>query len=269
MLSLIVVAATAHVAAQEAQQQAAPRRGGRGVTTTEQVITDGESSATVTDKAIAELVAWKTDHAKDLLDDVRSDLGETSEFKAAEGLLWYNKKKVRQALDRLEKVASSSAEDPMPPYFVGQILQGEREYDDANDAWLIARDRAETLVESNPNDARAQYYLGAASLMMKKIGPARTAIAAAEEGEFDPRLCGFQLGLSYVQTKEWQKAKKAFDGVLELDPLFAPAYLHRGLTWSKLGRNDKMAADLERFIELAPDSPDADTARAMLGAYAG
>jgi tetratricopeptide (TPR) repeat protein len=104
---------------------------------------------------------------------------------------------------------------------------------------------------------------------LKKINAARKALTAASENGFDARLCGYQLGLSHALAKEWQKAKAAFDAVLERDPLFAPAYLHRGLTWSKLGRNDKMATDLERFLELAPDSPDADTARAMLGAYRG
>lgn len=267
VMGALILATAGFVAAQEEPRAPAPRRGGRAVGS--QQSTNGDGAQKVADRAIAELVAWKTTKAKSILADAEEAYGTTNEYKAATALLLYNQGKVQQALDQLDVAATSAPSDPMSQYFNGEILQDEKEYDDAVTAWTEARDRAKAQVAANPKNARAQYYLGAALVRLKKIDQARTAIVAAADNQFDPRLCGYQLGLSHAQTKQWQAAKEAFDGVLETDPLFAPAYFYRGLTWSKLGRNDKMVEDLDQFIKLAPNSPDADTARAMLGAYAG
>jgi len=262
-----VIATVQPVVAQETQHRPTTRRAGG--TTSQQQPKDGDDAVKVTDQAIAELVAWKTTKAKTLLEGAEEAYGTTPEFKAATGLLLLSQEKIQQALDLLQAAAAASPNDPMPQFYTGEIFMIQKKYDAASTAWSKARTRAKTLVGKNPKDARAQYYLGAALVRLKKIENARTALGKAKINDFYSTMCTFQIGLSHVQPKEWQAAKDAFDGVLDSDPLFAPAYFYRGLTWSKLGRNDKMAEDLEQFIQLAPKSPDADTARAMLGAYAG
>ena len=50
------------------------------------------------------------------------------------------------------------------------------------------------------------------------------------------------------------------------DSGFAHAYYYRGLCWDKLGRKDKMLSDLDRFVSLAPNAPEAERAAAILQA---
>jgi tetratricopeptide (TPR) repeat protein len=268
-LVALLALASWHVAEAQQHQQAAPRRGGTRTATTEPTDTAGKADPSSTDKVIAELVAWKTKSAEAMLDEAPAELAGTAPFIAATGLLRFNTGKAQDALDLLRNASAADATDPMPEYFAGEVLAAQRKHDAASASWVKARNRARARVEADPKDGRSQYYLAAALIRLKQIGPARQALTKAGENGFDPRMCAFQKGQSHVQPAEWRDAKEAFDAVLELDPLFAPAYFYRGLTWSKLGRNDKMVEDLDQFIKLAPSSPDADAARAMLGAYAG
>ena len=61
-------------------------------------------------------------------------------------------------------------------------------------------------------------------------------------------------------------AKNSFDDVHELDPRYAHLYFYRGLASEKLGRKDSLLADLDQFVKLAPNSPEAKTAKAILSA---
>jgi len=46
----------------------------------------------------------------------------------------------------------------------------------------------------------------------------------------------------------------------------AYAYYYRGLAAEKLGRKDLLINDLDRFLALAPNAPEAAQARALLNA---
>lgn len=267
-LALVVAASGV---AQEATPVPAPRRGGRALPSQQpiQLPTDGDGARKVADRAIAELVGWKTTAARNILDGGREKYGDTLEYKTAAALLKVNEGKLQDALDRLKAVSTAAPADPTPEYFKGEVLQVQKQYDAADAAWTKARDRAKAIATAQPKNARAQFYLGAALVKLDQPGPARTALAAAAEEGFDKRMIGFQTGLSRVTEKQWSPAVDAFTAVIALDERFAPAFFYRGLVWSKLDRKDLMLNDLERFLALAPSSPDASTARALMAALAG
>lgn len=243
-----------------------PRHGGKRMTVDSTV---SDQSAAVMDRVIIELVAWRIGAAEQFLDSAKVKYDGTSPYDTALGMLEFNKKKPSEALDLLTAAAAIDPTDPAVAYYRGEVLKAQKKHDAANDAWRSARDLAKTKTSDNPKDARAQYYLGAARVRAKDTSAARTALTAAGRHGFDPRMVNLQLGLTYILDKNWNDAKSAFDEVLAADDRFAPAYFYRGVVWSKLGRNDKMAEDFEEFLLLAPNSPDADTARALLSGYQG
>ncbi len=257
--------------AQEATPVPAPRRGGRAVPAQQptQVSTNGGGARKVADRAIAELVGWKTNAGKNILDGARQQYGATPEFKTATGLLRYNEGKLQDAVDLLQAASTADPSDPTAEYFKGEVLQAQKKPDPARAAWTKARDRAKALVTAQPKNAHAQFYLGAALVRHEQPGPARTALAAAAQEGFDKRMTGYQTGLTYVLEKQWTKAVDAFTAVITLDDRFAPAFFYRGLAWSKLDRKDLMLDDFSRFLALAPSAPEADTARALSAAFAG
>ena len=79
-------------------------------------------------------------------------------------------------------------------------------------------------------------------------------------------MVDFQIGLSYLLDENWKAAKNSFDDVHELDPRYAHLYFYRGLASDKLGRKDLLLSDLDQFVKLAPNSPEAGTARTILEA---
>jgi regulator of sirC expression with transglutaminase-like and TPR domain len=79
-------------------------------------------------------------------------------------------------------------------------------------------------------------------------------------------MCKYQIGLSHAFSGSWEAARNVLGEVVELDPSFAHAYFYRGLSWDKLKRKDNMLVDLDRFVKLADNAPEASTARALLAA---
>ena len=61
------------------------------------------------------------------------------------------------------------------------------------------------------------------------------------------------LGITYLQSGEYDKAIVSFDKVLELNPRYIITYNNRGIAYSITGEYDKAIGDLTRAIELNPD----------------
>jgi tetratricopeptide (TPR) repeat protein len=77
-------------------------------------------------------------------------------------------------------------------------------------------------------------------------------------------MVNHQIGLSYLFAEKWKEAKDAFDLGLSVDPRYAPMYFYRGMAWDKLGRKDNMLIDLDKYVKLAPNAPDAGFAKSVL-----
>jgi tetratricopeptide (TPR) repeat protein len=223
----------------------------------------------VRDRAIAKGVAWRAKTGENILEN-QQEYKSAGSFKTAEGYLVAlrgvnnDQDQLKRGLEMLSGQAAADPADPVAEFYRGEVLKWLDRSEDARSAWRNAAKRAAKLVEKDPTDARAQYYLGAASVRLREPGKARTALAAALEGGFFPDMTHFEIGLSHVLQEQWQQAVTSFDEVEKIDPRFAHLYFYRGLTWDKLGRKDKLFNDLDQFVKLAPNAPEADTARAIL-----
>ncbi len=261
-LSMIVIALGSGVAlAQESGQSAAG--------------TEVESAESVANQAIAELAAWNTKEAKKILKKAKGKYGSTPAFQTAWALLEIqeaaddDQKKLDRSVTDLTKAGKIKSFEAVASYYEGEILYQNDERDDAAKAWQTAAERAAEMVEADKNDATAQFYLGAASIRLKEFGAARKALNIALREGFDAAMVHHQLGLSHLFQEKWAKAKEEFDTGLEIRPDYAPMYFWRAMAWDKLGRKDNMLIDLDQYVRLAPDGPDASRARAVLASAGG
>jgi tetratricopeptide (TPR) repeat protein len=220
----------------------------------------------ISDRALANLVAWKVAPAENLLSKNEKTLSVTPEYNTAFGYLRAIQGNAEEGITLLQEAAKDKPTDPAAQFYLGEVQHWRQQPEAAATAWREARQRAKPLVKENAADAHAQYFLGAAQVRLKQLGPARKALEAAREGGFEPSLVNYQLGLSYVLEEKWQDAVSAFDAVAESDAKFAHLYFYRGLAWGKLDRKDKMLIDMDRFLKLAPDAPEAGIANAYLAA---
>ena len=67
-----------------------------------------------------------------------------------------------------------------------------------------------------------------------------------------------------MNLQEYDKAEAAFLKVKELTPDYAPAYYQLGMIYVNQNKKPEAIENLERYIELAPDEPNADIARRIL-----
>jgi len=223
----------------------------------------------IRDRAIAKLAAWRAGSAENILDkELKFD--KTQAWLTAEGLflattgLGSDDAKLKRGLEILDKQSKRSPEDPVSAFYLGEVLKWADESDKARAAWGKARDRAKALIEADPKNATAQFYLGASLVRLKQGEQARNALKKIGKNDFDPAMVEYQIGLTYMLDENWTAARDSFDQVAKLDPRYAYLYFYRGFAWDKLGRKDKLVNDLDQCVKLAPNSPEANTARAIL-----
>ena len=242
-----------------------------GVAVTQETAqTEVQTAETIANQAIAELAAWNNKEAKKILKKAKAKYGSTPEFRTAWALLTIQEgadkdpKKVDKGVTDLKNAAKATVFDAVASFFEGEILYQKDQRDDAQKAWQNAAERASEMVAADQNDATAQFYLGAASVRLKQFGDARKALKTALRLDFDPAMVHHQIGLSFLFQKQWSKAKKEFDKGLEAKERYAPMYFWRAMAWEKMNRKDNMLIDLDQYVKLAPNGPEAGKARAVL-----
>jgi len=73
-----------------------------------------------------------------------------------------------------------------------------------------------------------------------------------------------ELGVSSFNAGNMEQAKDMFERILEIQPDHARAHYHLGLCYVSLGDTARGKELLTRFVELAPQDPDAAVAREMI-----
>jgi tetratricopeptide (TPR) repeat protein len=229
-----------------------------------------DQAQAVADRAIVDLAAWKNQSARKYLQEQKAEFGSTPEFKTAWALLEIQEgadgkqAKVNRGLRNLSKMSKKKSIDAVASYFYGEALYQQNKREEASAAWQAAAKSAAALVKQDPTDVTAQFYLGAALVRTKKYKQARDALQVAARDGFDPAMVHHQIGLSYLFATSWAKAKEAFDQGLAVDPRYAPMYFWRAMAWEKLGRKDSMLLDLDQYLKLAPNGPEAGKAKSVL-----
>jgi tetratricopeptide (TPR) repeat protein len=233
------------------------------------------SARSVADAAIAELAAWQNQAARTILEQAKPSFGGTPEFQTAWALLEIqegasgNPEMVSRGAAVLAKSTTAAAGDPAALFYQGEMQYQQKKNSEAAAAWQAASKRASELVAANPLNATAQFYLGAALVRLKSFEPAMKALQLAEAGGFDPAMVSHQMGNAYLFQQRWQEAKDAFDRGLAADPRYAPMYFWRAMAWEKLGRKDNLLLDLDQYLKLAPNGPEAAKARTLLKSAGG
>jgi tetratricopeptide (TPR) repeat protein len=107
----------------------------------------------------------------------------------------------------------------------------------------------------------------------KKFDEAQAQLTKA--AQVDPPNAGkyyFNLGAVYVNTGNMDPATAAFKKAIELDPNYAEAYFQYGLSLiakatvdnGKTNAPPGTAEAFQKYLDLAPNGPNADTAKAMM-----
>ena len=129
-------------------------------------------------------------------------------------------------------------------------------------------------IELKPDAPEYHNNFALALAKQKKFAEAQTELTKA--AQLDPTQAGkyyYNLGAVLVNTGQSEPAGEAFKKAIEADPNYADAYLQYGITLmgkATVGTDGKMtpvpgtAEAFQKYLELAPNGNQADTAKAML-----
>ena len=241
-----------------------------GNVTAQQSPSPDKQAQAVANRAIADLAAWKNQGARNYLQKQKAQFGSTPQFQTAWALLEIQegasgkKALATSGTTTLSRMSKNKSVDAIAAYFYGELLNQQKKRPEAKAAWQAAAKSAAAAVKADPTDATAQFYLGAALVRAKRFEEARKALHLAVRGGFNEPMVNHQIGLSYLFADKWKESKEAFDLGLTVDPRYAPMYFYRAMAWDKLGRKADMLIDLDRYVKLAPNGPDAGFAKAVL-----
>ncbi len=224
-------------------------------------------AAKIGDEVVSQLTASKVNAARNRLESTSGDLASTPEVRTALGYLQALDGQYDQALSTLQTAARDASNDPVPEYLRGEVLRIKGSYSDGMPAWKSARGRAQRALKENPGDPRAAYWLAASQIRLEQYDAALKNLDVAADGGYPADHVNFQRGNAFLMKKDFEKAIDAFNRVEEIDRRFAHLYFYRALAWNQLGKKDRMLIDMDQFLKLAPNAPEADQARAFLSAY--
>ena len=129
----------------------------------------------------------------------------------------------------------------------------------------IAADAAEEILRLQPDNMDA---VGTAYFAQLMIGDIDRLIPSARRlADVSPELVPNEM-LQHAQVlfddNELVGSKALLEVILEREPELAPAYFQLGLTCNMLGDVECAKQALRKFLEVAPDDPDAATAQSLL-----
>ena len=162
------------------------------------------------------------------------------------------------ALESFERAAE------LDPELVASHAALARVYFDRED-WANVVTAAETALDLDPDQPEIQKLRYEA---YRRSGNEEKAMEVfAEMAESDPEGLAttlYEQGRELFNAGNTAAAKAAFEQALEADANYARAHYMLGLCYVNVGDSAKAKQHLEKFVELAPDDPEAGTAKDMI-----
>ena len=169
----------------------------------------------------------------------------------------YNEKKYPEAIAAYESILAQNADLHFIRKNIGDCHFAMQNYEKALEAYLQVHekqpDRGDVLISiantynnwGKPDQAM-EWYTKAPVSGIRDINSA------------------FNTGVVFANSGNQADAIKYFQKAVEIDPQFADGYYQLGLCQVAVGATPEAVAALNKFIELAPDSADAPTAKAII-----
>lgn len=120
------------------------------------------------------------------------------------------------------------------------------------------------VLDADPDDAEVRRTMARAAVEAGDLDRAMGLLQGLKEESRRRPDFFFTAGVELRHANRTKEAIACFTQAVTLDPSHASSYYERALAYLQLQMPTESKADLQRAIELAPDSPQADTARRAL-----
>lgn len=155
-------------------------------------------------------------------------------------------------------------EPPGPMATPSELAEQAADFEDQGDekSLKVAAELYRAALAAGGPNADICFSLAQVLYRLKDVPAARERYYAAVEMDEDLVEARHNLGCVLLECGEKELAIAAFQGALNHHAEYADAHYHLAMTLDELGRSEEAITHWKSFLELAPDSPWADTARA-------
>ncbi len=175
-----------------------------------------------------------------------------------EGAQLFNSGDVDGAIAKFELAAQTNPKLPQAQSILARLYAQKQVWDKSAAA-------AESAMALDPTDAKAAFARFEAYQALGEKEKAQTAFVELQK--VDPQGAAISLydkGRALFEAGQVQAAVTTLNEAATLDPTHARAHYQLGLCYANTGDYGKAKAELKRFLELAPEDPEAAVAKEML-----
>ncbi len=217
-------------------------------------------------KVDRQILAYDPEKASQLLEPVAEE--KDPRVAAAMGRILILEKDYDQASTKL-LAASKQSDDPYVLVDLGDSYAYARSQGKAQSSYQEAAQKAQSVLTEKPNNANARFTLGVAQQRLKNYDEALVNLEKARAAAPSNERIAFELGLTQMLKGNNQAGFDELSKAIELNSGYAYAYYYRALAADKIDRKDITVNDLDRFLRIAPDAPEAPKAERILQAARG
>ncbi len=178
------------------------------------------------------------------------------------GIQLYQAGKYKEAAAELNQVVKYNPDDTRARYYLGLSLLHQEQYKEAESQFMAAE--KQTTAGHDPTLDRIKIGLARAQMDQKNYDQALANLEAARGiNATNPEIFVYRGKLELLRDNP-AAAVEQLQKAIEMDPKDPYAHYYAGLAYSKTGRPDKMVAEFQTFLKLAPNAPEAPKVKSLL-----
>jgi tetratricopeptide (TPR) repeat protein len=124
----------------------------------------------------------------------------------------------------------------------------------------------ETITAADPANTAAEVLLANLYLQNGQLDKGKGLLEKLPASAITDPSAYTNVGILFLNKNNPTDAITYFAKAIEMNPKAGDSYYYRGLAYAQLKKNAEARADFEQVLALAPDSPEAKDAKAMLAA---
>jgi len=176
------------------------------------------------------------------------------------GNLLFSEKKYQEALLAYEDILKKNPDVFIIYKNIGNCYFALEKYDQAVEYY-------QKLFEKQPKSAEIMTLIGNSYVNAKNMEKAMEWYGKIPFEEIKDIDTLFNIGANLTNNNKNDLALKYFKRAVEVDADFAEGYYQLGMTHTALNQIPEALAALKKFMELAPESPNFGTAKAIVDAF--
>jgi Tfp pilus assembly protein PilF len=178
-----------------------------------------------------------------------------AELKKAGELM--NEKKFADARAIYEELLAKHPEATQLEPYIARTYYGEHQLDPAIEHLRKA-------LAADPDNVQVKLLLANTLAEKGNAEESQQIIASIDESKITDPTMLLNIGIGLLNQKKPADALTWFDKSVAKFPDNADGYYYRGITELQLDKNDAAKADLTKFVAMAPNAPEAATAKGIL-----